>query len=101
MDPGFRRDSESGSCQFFILVRVLARPHRETHRNDRRRWVSLSLNPSYKSIALNHLGSQFGGRLATQIGLSRRPRMTAAYALEAGPAGGIGHRSKNPTGNSV
>jgi hypothetical protein len=29
--------------------------HRETLCNDRRRWVSLSLNPSYKSIALNHL----------------------------------------------
>jgi hypothetical protein len=60
-----------------------------------------SLNPSYKSIALTHLGSRFGGRLLTQIGLSLRPRMTAAYALEAGTAGGIGHRSKNPTGNSV
>ena len=28
MDPGFRWDSESGSCQFFISVSILAQPLR-------------------------------------------------------------------------
>jgi hypothetical protein len=31
MDPGFRRDSESGSCQFSISVWILARPLSSTH----------------------------------------------------------------------
>jgi hypothetical protein len=29
--------------------------HSETHRGDRRRWVSLALNTSYKVIRVNHL----------------------------------------------
>jgi hypothetical protein len=48
-----RLEGRKAVLQAFISI--LAQPHRETHRNDRRRWVSLSLNPSYKPIALNHL----------------------------------------------
>jgi hypothetical protein len=53
MDPGFRRDSESGSCQFFISVWTFAQPHRD----DRRRWVSLSAQPILQAtghLAMRH-----------------------------------------------